>query len=124
MRIENTQILNEERDQKETAAAFQAIERGNNTSVREFIRNHLQGVNATDSTGNTLLNVAAQYGCYKSCQMLINNGSSINSRNLLGNTPLHYANAFQNLKILNLLIESGADEHVTNLKKLKPWEGI
>ena len=48
------------------------------------------GVDVTDSRGNTLLSIAAQFGCYEICNLLIKEGANVNTQNNQGNTPLHY----------------------------------
>jgi ankyrin repeat protein len=68
--------------------------------------------------------VAAQYGSFRICELLINAGYNVNAQNFQGNTPLHYAINFFHRKIVNLLIENCADENLRNSKKLTPWEGI
>lgn len=93
-------------------------------TVNEFINRNLLGVNVTDSYDNTLLSVAAQYGCYNICDLLIKNGASVKTQNKELNTPLHYANAFGHRKIVNLLMENDAREDILNKKNKLPWEGI
>ena len=53
------------------------------------------GVDVTDGNGNTLLSMAAQFGGWDICNMLIKGGANVNSHNKLGNTPLHYAIAYK-----------------------------
>lgn len=58
--------------------------------VESYIKSHMLGVDVTDSRGNTLLSIAAQFGCYEICNLLIKEGANVNTQNNQGNTPLHY----------------------------------
>ena len=82
------------------------------------------GVDVVDVYGNTLLSIAAQFGCYDICDLLIKEGADVNTQNKLGNTPLHYSIAYNMANICDLLIESGAKETIKNKKRLTPWQGI
>jgi hypothetical protein len=103
---------------------FRAIERGETNQVKDFVTKNILKLDDTDEFGNTLLNVAAQYGCFTTCNLLCRVGANINKPNYLGNTPLHHANEYKHMKLVDLLVENMADESIKNAKKLSPWEGI
>jgi ankyrin repeat protein len=103
---------------------FRAIERGETNQVKDFITKNILKLDDTDEFGNTLLNVAAQYGCYETCNLLCRAGANINRPNNLGNTPLHHANEYKHMKLVDLLVENMADESIKNGNKKSPWEGI
>ena len=79
------------------------------------------GSDVTDVYGNTLLSIAAQFGCYDICNLLIREGANLDTQNYLGNTPLHYAVAYNMSSIVELLIESGAQESIKNKRRLTCW---
>jgi hypothetical protein len=66
-------------DKKEVAKVFLAIERGQSNSVNDFIRRNVLGIDVKDAYGNTLLSVAAQYGCFDICDLLVKNSANVNT---------------------------------------------
>jgi len=74
-----------------------------------------------DQFGNTLLNMAVQYGCYDICCVLIKNGADVNATNNDGNTPLHYAISYNFQRLTDLLVEADANEMIKNNKKNTAW---
>ena len=82
------------------------------------------GVDVTDKNGNTLLSMAAQFGCWDICNLLLKEGANVDSQNKIGNTPLHYAIAYKRSDIVDLLIESGAKETIKNKSRLTAWQGV
>ncbi len=82
------------------------------------------GCDVTDAHENTLLSIAAQYGCHDICKLLIKEGANVNTQNYLGNTPLHYTIASNSSDISDLFIENGANETIKNKRRLTCWQGI
>ena len=48
-------------------------------SVNDFIRRNILRVDVKDTYGNTLLSVAAQYGCDDICDLLVKNNANVNT---------------------------------------------
>lgn len=100
---------------------FQAIQSKQILVVDEFIQRNMLGLDCEDHSGNSLLNIAVQYGCFEIAMALIKNGANVNSTNNLGNTPLHYAVAYNLTNLTDLLVESGANENIKNKKRTTAW---
>jgi len=100
---------------------FRAIQSKQILVVDEFIQRNMLGLDCEDQYGNSLLNVATQYGSFDIAMVLIKNGANVNSTNHEGNTPLHYAVDYNYSNLTDLLCESGANENIKNNKKTTAW---
>jgi ankyrin repeat protein len=56
---------------------FQALEEDDMNAIIDFINRGADNVTVTDSYGNSLLNVAAQYGFYEICEFLLKHGVKV-----------------------------------------------
>ena len=77
-----------------------------------------------DSTGNTLLNVAAQNGQKSIIKALMRRGAALNTQNHNGQTPLHFCFTYGYEDLGKYLISKGADDTVQNFAGLTCYEGL
>jgi len=77
----------------------------------------LEVINLKNEKGYSALMLAAYYGQYESCQLLIDAGADVNSHDSAGSTILMGVAFKGHQDIFDLLIQSGADIDVLNFKK-------
>src|SRR6266700_1862607 len=63
-------------------------------------------INATDSSGNSLLYLATLEGNLDRVRFLLKNGADVNMQNQRGDAPIHIAAMFGHTKILQKLINT------------------
>ena len=83
----------------------------------ENIKNLLNfniGINVTDSSGQTVLHLAANRGKIQTMALLLEKGVDINAEDNDKETPLHIAVRQNNVNAVELLIEAGAKLDVKN----------
>ena len=83
----------------------------------ENIKNLLNfniGINVTDSSGQTVLHLAANRGKIQTMALLLEKGVDINAKDNDKETPLHIAVKQNNVNAVELLIEAGAKLDVKN----------
>lgn len=86
-----------------------AVDRGDIVVVRRALRAHGdQAANELDSTGTSLLHIAATRGFTDIAKLLIEAGANVNAHGNAGWTPLHYALAARHLDTVALLMKHGA----------------
>jgi ankyrin repeat protein len=61
-----------------------------------------------ESTGMTLLHVAAKLGRYYNVEILIKKGAEVDVTDALGNTPMHYAVSGGYVRVTKLLVSKGS----------------
>lgn len=77
-----------------------------------------------ESSGNTLLHIAAQNGNKRAAKCLLRRGIDINARNHRGNTAVHYCFAYGYVELGEYLISKGGDDLIKNVDGLSCYEGI
>lgn len=80
-----------------------------------LLNNSTFNINTTNKENKTLLNVAAESGCFRSSEMLLRKGADINiACKITGKTPLMSASMNGHDKIVQLLINAGAIINLIN----------
>ena len=87
---------------------FSMVENGHFAALKQIIKENPGLVKETDSSGNTLLHIAAKYGQKEIICFLIDNGADLEKRNRKLWTPLHYAAGERDVSVVELLLEKGA----------------
>ena len=72
--------------------------------------------------GCTPLHYAAQYGCVRIVEILLQAGADKNAANEHGWTPLHYAARYGREAIIQKFIKAGADKNALTNEGLTPLQ--
>jgi hypothetical protein len=86
-----------------------AVEKGDATRFQELLNANTDLIDATNSEGMTLLQVAAAKQDEHIVSVLLERGADVNARDKNGNTPLPMAASGGNTNLVTLLIAKGAD---------------
>lgn len=86
-----------------------------NDQLKYLIENEETYPKLNDSTGTTLLHLAAKYGNVELMQYSIESGCEINAKDSFGTTPLMIATKNIRCKAMKLLLHADADIFTTNL---------
>ena len=89
------------------------------TTLQRYTLSH---EDVTDSSGNTLIIMAAINNDFEMIHLLLKMGLSPNGQNLDGNSALHFAINGNFRKCIDTLIQFGANESVKNNMGQTPWE--
>ncbi|KAG7395803.1 hypothetical protein PHYBOEH_003170 [Phytophthora boehmeriae] len=82
------------------------------------------GIDAKDSTGNTLLSVACQNNNKRIAKLCMRRGADINTQNLNGQSLLHYCHEYGFHDLMEYLMEKGAKDDLLNADGLTCYEGL
>lgn len=103
------------------SALMQASVRGDDTLVRELIKNNAN-VNYTDHDRHTALHAAAEYGHPAVIRSLTKEGkANVDVRDEEGHTPLHFAAENGQLEAVKALVEAGAR---VNMRDADGWDAL
>jgi ankyrin repeat protein len=89
--------------------AFEALELGNNDTLRQLLNEHPWLATARGSNGNSLLNLAQSFRRLEACRMLLGAGADVNAGNNYGWTPLHQAATGSDIPWVEELLDAGGD---------------
>lgn len=77
-------------------------------------------INEKDKLGRTPLYIAAMYGDYTVCNVLLRRGAQTGVANFCGETPLHKAVEWSHFDIVRMLVDYGADVNAENMQGETP----
>lgn len=83
-----------------------------------------QLVTFADRFGNTALHVAAAYGHYRVCLLLLDHGADVNSVTASGLTPLHVAASHGHTRLVQLFLDRGALVSIFSKRYELPLQGV
>ncbi|EEY54808.1 uncharacterized protein PITG_08363 [Phytophthora infestans T30-4] len=82
------------------------------------------GIDAKDSTGNTLLSVACQNNNKRIAKLCLRRGADLNTQNLNGQSLLHYCHEYGFHDLMEYLMDKGARDDLLNADGLTCYEGF
>lgn len=86
-----------------------------NDKLKHLIENEEIYPTLNDSTGTTLLHLAAKYGNVEMMQYSIDLGSNIDAKDLFGTTPLMLATKYNQYQAIKFLLDANVDMFTINL---------
>ena len=104
---------------------FQAVETANVGLMKDILDRYTRQDEYNlirDSSGNTMVALAALHGDHEMIKLLVANGFDPNIPNNAGDTPLHHAIVGEKIKCVDVLVQLGVNEKHKNNKGIIPWE--
>lgn len=97
----------------EDKTIFDIAEDGNLEKLKKILKKN--EIDATDSSGRTLLHIVCDRGYYDIAKLLINDfNADVNVKEMENHTPLHFAALCEEGEIIQLLLNSSADASIKN----------
>uniref|UniRef100_A0A8C4T2E6 Uncharacterized protein n=1 Tax=Erpetoichthys calabaricus TaxID=27687 RepID=A0A8C4T2E6_ERPCA len=101
-----------------SANPFDAAAAGDLASLEKALQD--RDVHATNSSGETLLHIAAARGHLAAVQLLLSRGANVNAKDKHSSCPLHLAASGGQSAMVQLLLKNQADPNAVNKEKKMP----
>ncbi|KAM4722950.1 CARD- and ANK-domain containing inflammasome adapter protein-like [Rhinophrynus dorsalis] len=99
-------------------SVFDAVTKGDLSILEKILRG--SDINAVNSSGETLLHIAAAYGHVPVIEYLINKGAKIDAKDKKNRTPLHRAAENGHSEAVRVLLQAGANIYSLDNDSLTP----